>query len=129
VNRRVLAIGGGLLFPVALSGLVLDSARFGNPPAEVRPAMLWVWNSRITDSLIDRQLAEMRRAGLASWTTLDSTYSGTGVYEGTVEIGATMRGGPTIATGWISDRCGMSRKWSSMARRSAAGCGGRTATT
>lgn len=43
----------------------LDSARFAHPPADVRPAMLWIWNGRISDSLIDRQLAEMRSVGLA----------------------------------------------------------------
>ena len=43
----------------------LDSARFTHPPADVRPAMLWFWNGRITDSLIDHQLAEMRSVGLA----------------------------------------------------------------
>ena len=54
----------GLLL-AALLAQSLDSARFAHPPADVRPAMLWVWNGRITDSLIDRQLAEMRSAGLA----------------------------------------------------------------
>lgn len=43
----------------------LDSARFAHPPAAVRPAMLWIWNGRITDSLIDHQLTEMRSVGLA----------------------------------------------------------------
>jgi hypothetical protein len=60
--RRLTAIG--LFVPVALSGQVLDAARFGNPPPEVRPAMLWFWSAGITDSAITAQLAVMGRAGI-----------------------------------------------------------------
>ena len=52
----------GLLLAVVLAQS-LDSARFAHPPADVRPAMLWYWNGRITDSLIDHQLGEMRSIG------------------------------------------------------------------
>ena len=54
----------GLLLAVILAQQ-LDSARFAHPPADVRPAMLWFWTGRITDSLIDHQLGVMRSAGLA----------------------------------------------------------------
>ena len=60
--RRLTAIG--LFVPVVLSGQVLDAARFGNPPPDLRPAMLWFWSAAITDSTIDAQLAVMRRAGI-----------------------------------------------------------------
>ena len=62
--RRLFAIGQ--LVPVALSGQALDAARFRNPPADARPAMLWFWNGSITDSLIDRQLRDLRAAGFGA---------------------------------------------------------------
>jgi hypothetical protein len=63
VIRRLTAIGAS--FPIALSGQTLDAARFRNPSPDVRPAMLWSWSGQVTDSLIDRHLAEFRRAGFA----------------------------------------------------------------
>ncbi|MGI8496428.1 MAG: glycosylhydrolase-like jelly roll fold domain-containing protein [Gemmatimonadaceae bacterium] len=45
----------------------LDVARFADPPAEDRPALLWFWNGTITNSLIDRQLAQMRRVGVRTF--------------------------------------------------------------
>ncbi len=46
--RRLAAIGAS--FPIALSGQTLDAARFRNPPADARPALLWSWSGQITDT-------------------------------------------------------------------------------
>ena len=53
---RLTAIG--LFVPIALSGQALTAARFGNPPPEVRPALLWFWSTGAIDS------AFIRRAGI-----------------------------------------------------------------
>ena len=82
MRYRLLAIG--FLVPVALSGQTLDLARFGNPPADVRPALIWYWSGQITDSLIDHQLVDMRHAGLTDVvitpveSRLDPAYSSDG---------------------------------------------------
>lgn len=42
----------------------LSAARFENPPGDSKPTILWFWNGTITESLVDRQLADMRSEGI-----------------------------------------------------------------
>ncbi|HUU26548.1 MAG TPA: glycosyl hydrolase [archaeon] len=37
---------------------------FADPPVEFRSAPLWVWNDNVTEEQIDRQLADLKKAGI-----------------------------------------------------------------
>ncbi|HEY0541391.1 MAG TPA: glycosyl hydrolase [Actinoallomurus sp.] len=41
-----------------------DPAAFADPPDDSRPTVLWFWNGTVTNDLIDRQLADLRRRGV-----------------------------------------------------------------
>lgn len=40
------------------------AAKFADPPPEFRSAPLWVWNDDVTESEIDKQLAELKAGGM-----------------------------------------------------------------
>ena len=50
--------------PAAQQRHGFDPAAFANPPKDNRPTVLWFWNGTITNELIDRQLADLRRRGV-----------------------------------------------------------------
>ena len=54
--------------PIAVSENVNSFQRlkelFADPPAEFRPAPLWVWNGQMTEVVIDQQLKELKEQGM-----------------------------------------------------------------